>query len=146
MFRICCIRRNIDMTRHLKVGFGFYIGHGTSMVINSRTIIGNNVNLSHFLSIGTNHETPALIGDEVYIGPGVCIVEDARIGSRSTIGAGAVVLGHIPPGCTAAGVPAKVLNSANPARYIVNPYPLPDNGGKAADAANQIRTRGTSQL
>lgn len=126
MFRICKICQNIDMRIHMKVGFGLYIGHGTSMVINPHTVIGNNVNLSHFLSIGTNHRTPAIIGNEVYIGPGVCIVEDARIGSRSTIGAGAVVLGHIPAGSTVAGVPAKVLNSDNPARYIMNPYPVPD--------------------
>ena len=88
------------------------------IVINGGTIIGNNVNISQFLNIGTNNETPAIIGDNVYIGPNVSIVEDVKIGSNSTIGAGAVVTKDIPQNSTAAGCPAKVLNYNNPGRYI----------------------------
>ena len=94
------------------------------MVVNGGTIIGNNVNLSQFLNIGTNHDTPAIIGDNVYIGPQVSIIEDVRIGNNSTIGAGAVVTKDVPENATAAGVPAKVLNLNNPGRYIYNRWPL----------------------
>ena len=45
-------------------------------MINGKTIIGNNVNVSQFLSIGSTKGTPATIGDNVYIGPNVCVVED----------------------------------------------------------------------
>jgi len=123
MYTRACQRHCIDMQAETKVGYGLYIGHGICMIINGGTIIGNNVNLSHFLSIGTNHGTPAIIGDEVYVGPHVSIVEDVRIGSRSTIGAGAVVTRDVPEGATAAGVPARVLNHNAPARYILNRYP-----------------------
>jgi len=92
------------------------------MVVNGDTIIGNNVNLSQFLNIGTNHETPAIIGDNVYIGPHVCIVEDVTVGNNSTIGAGAVITRDVPENATVAGVPAKVLNYANPGRYIKCKY------------------------
>jgi serine O-acetyltransferase len=92
------------------------------MVVNPGTIIGNNVNLSQFLNIGTNHDTPAIIGDYVYIGPHVCIVEDVKIDNGSTIGAGAVVTKDIPENATAAGVPAKVLNYNDPERYIINKW------------------------
>ena len=95
------------------------------MVINGGTIIGNNVDLFQFLNIGTNHETPAIIGDEVYVGPGVCIVENVRIGSKSSIGAGAVVVKDVPAGSTCAGVPAKVLNYNDPARFIKHRWELP---------------------
>ena len=88
------------------------------MVINRDTIIGNNVNLSQFLNVGTNHGTPAIIGDNVYVGPQVCIVERVEIGSNSTIGAGAVVTKNVPENATVAGVPAKVLNFNNPGRYV----------------------------
>lgn len=86
------------------------------IVINGDTKIGNNVNVSQFMNIGTNHGTPAVIGDNVYIGLGTCIVEDVSIGNNATIGAGAVVTKDIPADATAAGVPARVLNFNNPGR------------------------------
>ena len=108
----------------MKIGYGLYLGHNICMVINEGTIIGNNVNLSQFLNIGTNHDTPAIIGDDVYIGPHVSIVEDVKIGNNASIGAGAVVTRDIPENATAAGIPARVLNYNNPGRYILNRWPL----------------------
>ena len=93
------------------------------MVVDGGTVIGNNVNLSQFLNIGTNHNTPAIIGDNVYIGPQVCIIEDVIMGNNSTIGAGAVVTKDVPENATVAGVPAKVLNFNNPGRYVDNLWP-----------------------
>lgn len=118
MYAICQKIHNIDIPPTTKIGFGFYIGHGMCIVINSGTIIGNNVNVSQFLNIGTNHNTPAIIGDNVYIGPTVCIVENVKIGSNSTIGAGAVVTKDIPLNSTSAGCPTKVLNYEHPPDFI----------------------------
>lgn len=98
----------IQIPRTTKIGYGFYIGYGIGIVINGGTVIGNNV--SQFLSIGTNKRTPAVIGDNVYIGPNVCIVENVHIGNNTTIAAGAVVVKDVPEGATVGGVPAKVLN------------------------------------
>lgn len=120
--RVTFSRRCIDIPASTRIGFGLYIGHGFSIVINGGTIIGNNVNISQFLNIGTNHNTPAKIGNNVYIGPMVCIVEEVTVGSESTIGAGAVVTRDVPAGATVAGTPAKVLNTANSGRYITRPY------------------------
>lgn len=117
-------KAQVQIPASTKIGYGLYIGHGICMVINGDTVIGNNVNLSQFLNIGTNHNTPAIIGDCVYIGPQVCIIEDVEIGNNSTIGAGAVVTKDIPEGATVAGVPARVLNHDNPGRYIGNRWPL----------------------
>ena len=86
------------------------------------TKIGNNCNVSQFLTIGTNTNNPATIGDNVYIGPNVCIVEGVHIGNNVTIGAGSVVTKNIPDNATVAGVPAKVLNYNNPGRFIGNRY------------------------
>lgn len=106
-----------------KIGYGFYIGHGIGIVINGGTKTGNNCNISQFLSIGSNKGTPATIGDNVYIGPSVCIVEDVKIGDNATIGAGAVVTRDIPAGTTAAGVPAKVISGSTHPEYIHNRWP-----------------------
>lgn len=122
IYKIVCFRSQIHLPSSTKVGYGLYIGHKICMVINSSTLIGNNVNLSQFLNIGTNHDTPAIIGDNVYIGPNVNIVEDVIVGNNTTIGAGAVVTKDVPESATIAGVPAKVLNYNAPGRYINNRY------------------------
>lgn len=71
-----------------------------------------------------------MIGDNVYIGPNVCIVEDVRVGNNVTIGAGAVVVKDIPENATVVGVPAKVLNYDMPGRYIRHKYNLCQKSGK----------------
>lgn len=123
MYKRASARYQIQIPPSCKIGYGFYLGHKICMVINSGTIIGNNVNLSQFLNIGTNHDTPAIIADNVYVGPQVSIVENVVINKKSTIGAGAVVTKDVPENATVAGVPAKILNYNNPGYYINNPYP-----------------------
>ena len=113
-------RYGILISRKTKIGYGLYIGHGFGVIVNSSTIIGNNCNLSQFVTIGANDGKAATIGDNVYIGPSVCLVEDVTIGNNVSIGAGAVVTKDIPDNATAAGVPAHVLNYDQPARYINN--------------------------
>ncbi|MCU8088313.1 MULTISPECIES: serine O-acetyltransferase [unclassified Shewanella] len=115
-------KTGIDIPPGTKIGYGFYIGHAQSIVVSPLTTIGNNCNISQFVSIGSNHGVGATIGNNVYIGPNVCIVEDVKIGNRVTIGAGAVVSRDIPDDATVAGVPAKVLNFNKPGRYISNIY------------------------
>lgn len=122
MFRIMSIKYLMDIPASTKVGYGFYIGHGMGIVINGGTIIGNNVNVSQFLNIGTNKNTPAIIGDNVYIAPHVCVVENVTISQNVTIGAGSVVVKNIPENATAVGVYAKVINYNNPAKYIKNKW------------------------
>lgn len=119
-----CKCANIYLPPMTRIGYGIELGHGMSIVVNGGTIIGNNVSLSHFVSIGTNHDTPAIIGNNVYVGPNTCIVEDVCIGNGVTIGAGAVVTKDIPCDATAVGSPAKVINYDNPGRYIINPFPI----------------------
>lgn len=108
----------IQISPSTKIGFGLKIIHGIGIIINARTIIGNNCNISHFLSIGSNNGTPAIIGDCVYIGPHVCVVENVHIGNNVTIGAGSVVTKDIPENATVAGVPAKIVSYKTAARFI----------------------------
>lgn len=112
----------IQIARTTQIGYGLYISHGGPVVINPSTIIGNNCNLSQFVTIGSNEGKAAVIGDNVYIGPNTCIVEDVCIGDNATIGAGSVVTKDIPSNATAAGNYAKVLNFNKPGRYIHNRY------------------------
>lgn len=122
MYRLSSRRSCLDIPHTTKIGYGFYIGHGICVVINGATIIGNNVNVSQFNNIGSSNGTFAVIGDDVWLGPSVCVVDDVHIGSGASVGAGAVVVKDIPKEATAVGVPAKVVNFNNPRRYIRNKW------------------------
>ena len=99
----------IQISTRTPIGAGLYIGHGVGVIINQSAIIGKNVTLSQFITIGSNKGKAATIGDNVYIGPSVCLVEDVNIGHHSIIGAGAVVTKDVPPYGIAVGVPARVI-------------------------------------
>lgn len=114
------VRYGIQIPKETSIGYGLFIGHGIGIVINPTATIGNNCNLSQFTTIGANEGKAAVIGDNVYIGPSVSIVEHVKIGSNATIGAGAVVVKDVPENATVAGVPAKVLSYEQPGRYIMH--------------------------
>jgi serine O-acetyltransferase len=158
-FRLCRVQSPLvrfmarAMHRHLsnkygifipsstQVGYGLYIGHGVGLVVNHTARIGNNCNLSQFTTIGSNHEHAACIGDNVYVGPGVSIVENVVIGSNATIGAGSVVVHDVPEGSTVAGNPAKVVSNKSPGRYVGNRWP----GIAPAAAVQETRAAPTPQ-
>ena len=118
MHRRLSIKYLIQIPRKTKIGYGLYIGHHMALVVAPSTKIGNNVNLSQFTTIGSNHNQAATIGDNVYVGPNVNLVENVVIGDNATIGAGSVVTKDVPKNATVAGVPARVLNYSNPGRYV----------------------------
>lgn len=55
---------------------------------------------------------PIVVGDNVYFGNNVIVLPGVTIGSNVVIGAGAVVTKDIPDNCVAAGVPARVIKTA----------------------------------
>lgn len=110
-------RRHLQIPQEVKVGFGLDLVHAIDIVINPTAIIGNNCNLSQFLNIGTNKGKAAIIGDCVYVGPHVCIVEAVNIGNSAVVGAGAIVTKDVPECATVAGNPAKILNYKNAGKF-----------------------------
>lgn len=122
MLKYKSIKYGVYILKGVKCGYGLYLGHGIGIVINETTIIGNNVNISQFVNIGANSGKAAKIGDNVYIGPMCCLVEDVNIGSNATIGAGAVVTKNVDNNATVGGVPAKVISYNTPGRFIKNKY------------------------
>lgn len=118
------VRYGLQLPSTTRVGYGFLIQHSLDLVVNPDTIIGNNVTVMQFVNIGTNKKEAALIGDCTYICPMTCVVDDVTIGRNVTIGAGAVVNKDIPDNATAVGVPAKVINYDNPAKFIGHKWPV----------------------
>lgn len=64
-----------------------------------------------------------MIGDNVYIGPSVCFIEDVKVGSNATIGAGAIVKKDVAENSVVAGNPAKeICAKVTPGKYINNKW------------------------
>jgi carbonic anhydrase/acetyltransferase-like protein (isoleucine patch superfamily) len=70
----------------------------------TKTVIGNNVSIGHNAIVHG-----CTVHDNVLIGMGAIVMDNAEIGSNTIIGAGSVVLEgtKVEPGCIYAGVPAK---------------------------------------
>lgn len=104
----------LEIAPGAEVGGGLYIAHPVGTVIHSRRI-GQNCSIVAAVTIGlrNEHEFPTL-GDNVFIGAGARVLGGIFIGDGAKIGANAVVIEDVPPGATAVGIPAKILNSPEP--------------------------------
>ena len=105
-----------------KIGKGFYIGHFGCIVVNGAVVIGDNVNISHGVTIGLanrgKNKGTAIIGNKVYIGPGAKIVGHVKIGNNVAIGANAVVTHDIPDNACVGGVTAKLISMDGALDYV----------------------------
>jgi serine O-acetyltransferase len=99
------------------IGKGFFIDHGSGVIIGETTIIGDNVTLYQGVTLGgTGKESGKrhpTICDNVMISAGAKILGSFTIGENSKIGAGSVVLEEVPPNCTVVGVPGRIVRRGN---------------------------------
>ncbi len=99
------------------IGKGFFIDHGSGVIIGETTIIGDNVTLYQGVTLGgTGKESgkrhPTLC-DNVMVSAGAKVIGSFTIGENSKIGAGSVVLEEVPPNCTVVGVPGRIVKRDN---------------------------------
>ncbi len=93
----CLVTTNIVIGDHVSINPGCGIGHDA--VIGVYSTLMWRVNISGAVEIG----------ESCLIGTGATVLQEKRVGQGSVIGAGAVVTEDLPGGCTAAGVPARVI-------------------------------------
>ncbi|MDG1302028.1 MAG: serine acetyltransferase, partial [Opitutae bacterium] len=93
-------------------GHGLSLPHVGTIVINGKARIGNNCRIHVCVNIGASggDKSAPVIGNGVYIAPGVKIYGDISIADGIAIGANAVVnKSFTQPNVTIAGLPAKVV-------------------------------------
>jgi len=94
------------------IGKGFFMDHGTGVVVGETTVIGDNVTLFQGVTLGgTGKQTGKRhpnIGNNVVVGTGAKVLGDITIGENSYIGANAVVIKDVPANSTVVGVPGRV--------------------------------------
>lgn len=110
-------KTGIEIHPGAKIGKGFFIDHGSGVIIGETTIIGDNVTLYQGVTLGgtgkeqgKRHPT---IENDVMISAGAKVLGSFTIGANSKIGAGSVVLEEVPPNSTVVGVPGRVVKRSN---------------------------------
>jgi sugar O-acyltransferase (sialic acid O-acetyltransferase NeuD family) len=94
-----CITTNVRVGRHTLLNQLTTVAHDC--------VIGNFVTVAPLTAISGN----VTLEDEVELGTGVSIIPGVRIGQSTMVGAGAVVIGNLPPRVVAVGIPARPRSS-----------------------------------
>ncbi len=110
LYPIIRIYSGLELSPHVQIGPGLYVGHFGATVIHPEVIAGKNLTLLHGVTIGISETGVPKLGDNVSIGAGAILIGGITIADGATIAAGAVVTKDVPPGCVVGGVPAKPLS------------------------------------
>ena len=104
----------VDIHPATQIGSGVFIDHGTGIVIGETAVIGDDVSLLQGVTLGgtgaERGDRHPKIGRGVLLGAGAKVLGNIQIGDYAKIASGSVVLKPVPDHCTAAGVPARLIN------------------------------------
>ena len=110
---------------NISIGNNFYANYDCIMLDGNKIEIGNNVLFGHRVGIYTSNHAidfterqnggcyskPVKIGNNVWMGGDVKVLQGVTIGDNTVIGAGSVVTSDIPANVVAVGNPCKVLRN-----------------------------------
>jgi serine O-acetyltransferase len=120
----------VDIHPAATMGSGVFIDHATGVVIGETATVGDDASMLHGVTLGgtgaQRGDRHPKIGRGVLLGAGAKVLGNIEIGDYAKIASGSVVLKPVPPHCTAAGVPARLVNcpSCNePARTMDHTVP-----------------------
>ncbi len=97
------------------IGRRVFIDHGMGVVVGETAEIGDDCTLYHGVTLGgtswnkgKRHPT---LGRGVVIGAGAKILGPILVGEGAKVGSNAVVVRDVPPGATAVGIPARIVEA-----------------------------------
>ena len=115
----------VDIHPAARLGSGLFLDHGTGIVIGETAVVGDDVSMLHAVTLGgtgaQRGDRHPKIGKGVLLGAGAKVLGAITVGDYAKVASGSVVLKDVPPGCTVAGVPARLVNcptEAAPARTM----------------------------
>lgn len=112
---------SVLLSKSIQFGMGNIVCAGTILtvdiklkdfcIINLDCTVGHDVNLGSFVTLypSVNLSGCIKVEDAVEIGTGSHAIQGIKVGSRTIIGAGTVIIRDLPSECTAVGNPAKVI-------------------------------------
>jgi serine O-acetyltransferase len=104
----------VDIHPAVPIGRGVFLDHGTGIVIGETATVGDGVSMLQNVTLGgtgkSGGDRHPKIGRGVLLGAGAKVLGAIHIGDYAKVASGSVVLKAVPAGCTAAGVPARLVN------------------------------------
>lgn len=104
----------VDIHPATRIGRAVFIDHGTGIVVGETAVVGDDVSMLQGVTLGgtgaERGDRHPKIGRGVLLGAGAKVLGNITIGDYAKIASGSVVLKPVPAGCTAAGVPARLVN------------------------------------
>ncbi len=104
----------VDIHPAARFGRGVFIDHGTGVVVGETASVGDDVSMLHGVTLGgtgaAGVDRHPKIGRGVLLGAGCKVLGNITVGDHAKVASGSVVLKPVPSGCTAAGVPARLVN------------------------------------
>lgn len=105
----------VDIHPAARIGNGILMDHATGVVVGETAVIEDNVSILHEVTLGGTGKAEGdrhpKVRHGVLIGAGAKILGNVEVGRGAKVGAGSVVLEDVPPHCTVAGVPAKIIGT-----------------------------------
>ena len=97
------------------IGRRVFIDHGMGVVIGETAVIGDDCTLYHGVTLGgtswsKGKRHPTLLRG-VVIGAGAKVLGPITLGAGAKVGSNAVVVRDVPPGATAVGIPARIVEA-----------------------------------
>jgi len=112
----------ISIPASAKIGASFYIGHFGGVILNAKTIIGNNCNISQGVTIGISGIEDSrgvpIIGNNVYIGANAVVAGKIKIEDNVLVGACSLVNKDVFENEVVIGVPAVSISKNSSKGYI----------------------------
>jgi serine O-acetyltransferase len=135
----------IDIHPGATIGPGFFIDHGTGVVIGGTAIVGSNVTIYQGVTLGgtslqRKKRHPTLC-DNVTVGSGAAVLGDITIGENVKIGANSVVVKDVPPNSTVVGIPGRVVLQDGRPVAPSSPRPQVDLPDPEAKEIAELRAR-----
>lgn len=106
----------VDIHPASRIGRGIFMDHATGIVIGETAVVEDDVSMLHGVTLGGSGKEKGdrhpKIRRGVLLSAGAKVLGNIEVGEYSRVGASSVVLKSVPPGCTVAGVPARVIGCA----------------------------------
>ncbi|OWW22936.1 serine acetyltransferase [Noviherbaspirillum denitrificans] len=103
----------VDIHPAARIGSGVMFDHATGIVIGETSVVEDHVSILQNVTLGgtgkEHGDRHPKIRSGVMIGAGAKILGNIEVGTMSKVAAGSVVLRAVPPHCTVAGVPARIV-------------------------------------